>query len=340
MQRPPTSFDIAALAGVSQPTVSRALNNSPSVSPETRARVLAAAEQLNYKVDKNASGLRRSRSRTLALLFEEATADGNPINPFYLSMLGAMVRKCGDTGYDLLISFQQLSSDWHVDYADTHKADGIILLGYGNFFNSEPLLQRLVDRGTHFVRWGSTGGTQLGATVGSDNEQGGFDATEHLLCSGRRKIAFLGTSHPGFQEFHDRWRGYCRALLAAGIEPDERLCVDGEPSEQAGRDAIDELQRRKVDFDAVFAASDVAAIGAMHALQKLGRSIPEEVAIVGFDDIPAASLSSPPLSTVRQDSRKAGETLIEAAVEAVEYGNARTQLLPVKLVVRESSRPA
>ncbi len=332
MQRRPTSFDIAALAGVSQPTVSRALNNSPSVSAETRARVLAAAEQLHYKVDKNASGLRRSRSRTLAVLFEEATDDGSLINPFYLSMLGAMVRKCAETGYDLLISFQQLSSDWHVDYADTHKADGIILLGYGDYFKSEPALQRLVDRGTHFVRWGSTGGSQLGATVGSDNEQGGFDATEHLLQSGRRRIAFLGTVRPGFQEFHDRWRGYCRALRAAGIEPDERLCVDGEPSEQAGRDAIEVLQQRQVEFDAVFAASDVAAIGAMHALQKLGRLIPEEVAIVGFDDIPAASLSSPPLSTVRQDSRKAGEALVEAAVEAVEFGTARTQLLPVSLV--------
>lgn len=339
MQRRPTSFDIAALAGVSQPTVSRALNNSPSVSPETRARVLAAAEQLNYKVDKNASGLRRSRSRTLALLFEEAHADGNLINPFYLSMLGAMVRKCADTGYDLLISFQQLSSDWHVDYADTHKADGIILLGYGDYFQSEPLLQRLVDRGTHFVRWGSTGATRIGTTVGSDNEQGGFDATEHLLQSGRRKIAFIGTARPGFQEFHDRWRGYCRALRAAGIEPEESLCVNAEPSEQAGRDAIDGLNSRGVDFDAVFAACDVAAIGAMHALQKLGRAVPEEVAIVGFDDIPAASLSSPSLSTVRQDSRRAGEALIEAAVEAVEFGNARTQLLPVNLVIRESSRP-
>ena len=90
----------------------------------------------------------------------------------------------------------------------------------------------------------------------------------------------------------------------------------------------------------MFAASDVAAIGAMHALQKIGRAIPEEVAIVGFDDIPAASLSSPPLSTVRQDSRKAGERLVEAAVEAVEFGTARNQLLPVKLVIRDSSRPA
>ena len=340
MQRRPTSLDIAALAGVSQPTVSRALNNSPSVSAETRARVLAAAEQLHYKVDKNASGLRRSRSRTLALLFEETTVDGNLINPFYLSMLGAMVRKCADLGYDLLISFQQLSSDWHVDYADTHKADGIILMGYGDYFQSEPVLKRLVERGTHFVRWGSTGASAMGATVGSDNEQGGFDATEHLLQSGRCSIAFIGTDDPGFQEFHDRWRGYCRALRAAGIEPDERLQVDAEPSEQAGREAVEELLRRGAQFDAVFAACDVTAIGAMHVLQNLGRSIPDEVAIVGFDDIPAASLSSPPLSTVRQDSRKAGEALVEAAVEAVEYGTARSELLPVKLVVRESSRHA
>jgi DNA-binding LacI/PurR family transcriptional regulator len=340
MQRRPTSFDIAALAGVSQPTVSRALNNSPSVSAETRARVLAAAEQLNYKVDKNASGLRRSRSRTLALLFEEASADGGLINPFYLSMLGSMVRKCADTGYDLLISFQQLSTDWHVDYADTHKADGIILLGYGDYYQSEPLLQRLVERGTHFVRWGSTAGARLGATVGSDNEQGGFDATEHLLQSGRREIAFIGTADPGFQEFHDRWRGYCRALRAAGIEPDPALQVDADPSEQDGLDAVQELLRRGVKFDAIFAACDITGIGAMHALQKLGRAIPEEVAIVGFDDIPAAKLASPPLSTVRQDARTAGETLIEAAVEAVEAGHARNQLLPVQLVVRESSRPA
>jgi len=340
MQRRPTSFDIAALAGVSQPTVSRALNNSPSVSAETRARVLAAAEQLNYKVDKNASGLRRSRSRTLALLFEEASADGGLINPFYLSMLGSMVRKCADTGYDLLISFQQLSTDWHVDYADTHKADGIILLGYGDYYQSEPLLQRLVERGTHFVRWGSTAGARLGATIGSDNEQGGFDATEHLLQSGRRNIAFIGTADPGFQEFHDRWRGYCRALRSAGIEPDPQLQVDADPSEQAGLDAIEELQRRGVSFDAIFAACDVAGIGALHALQKLGRAIPGEVAIVGFDDIPAAKLASPPLSTVRQDARTAGERLVEAAVEAVELGSARNQLLPVQLVVRESSRPA
>ena len=338
-QRRPTSFDIAALAGVSQPTVSRALSGNPSVSEQTRARVLAAAEQLHYKVDKNASGLRRQHAQTLALLFfEEPSVDGALINPFYLSMLGPMVRKCAMLGYDLLISFQQLSSDWHVDYEDSRKADGIILLGYGDYLEYQPLLERLVERGTHFVRWGSAGEVQIGATVSSDNEQGGFDATQHLLQGGRRTIAFIGTAEPGYPEFLDRWRGYCRALRASGMKPDERLRTDAEPSEESGRAAVAELLRRGVAFDAIFAASDVTAIGAMHALQKLGRAIPQDVAVVGFDDIPAASLSSPPLSTVTQDARGAGKALVEALIEAIEAGAAKSRLLPVRLTVRESTR--
>ena len=217
MQRRPTSFDIAALAGVSQPTVSRALSGSSSVSDETRRRVLDAAEQLRYKVDKNASGLRRQQSKTLALLFFEEWPEGALINPFYLSLVGPMVRRCAEHGYDLLISFQQLSSDWHVDYEDSRKADGIILLGYGDYLEYRPRLEQLVARGAHFVRWGTAGESPLGTTVSSDNEQGGFDATTHLLQQGRRKIAFVGTAGAGFPEVHERWRGYCRALRARRV---------------------------------------------------------------------------------------------------------------------------
>jgi DNA-binding LacI/PurR family transcriptional regulator len=337
-QRRPTSFDIAALAGVSQPTVSRALSGNPSVSEETRARVLAAAEQLHYKVDKNAASLRRRQSRTLALLFfEEWSPDGAAINPFYLSLLGPMVRCCADHGYDLLISFQQLSSDWHVDYEDSRKADGIILLGYGDYVEYRPKLEKLIERGAHFVRWGSAAEGEIGATVSSDNEQGGFDATTHLLQQGRRNIAFVGTVDPGYPEFLERWRGHCRALQAAGIEPDPRLQVDADPDEAAGRAAVAELLGRSVPFDAIFAASDVAAIGALHALQAIGRVVPRDVAIVGFDDIPSASLASPPLTTVTQDPRQAAETLVEAIIASVEQGSATNRLLPVRLTVRESS---
>jgi DNA-binding LacI/PurR family transcriptional regulator len=335
-QRRPTSFDIAALAGVSQPTVSRALSGSPSVSEATRRRVLEAAEQLNYKVDKNASGLRRQQSRTLALLFFEEWPEDALINPFYLSLVGPMLRRCAEHGYDLLISFQQLSSDWHVDYEDSRKADGIILLGYGDYLEHRPRLERLVERGAHFVRWGSGGEGSLGTTVSSDNEQGGFDATTHLLQQGRRRIAFIGTAGPGFPEVHERWRGYCRALRAAGIEADDALRADAAPDESEGRAAAEQLLARGVDFDAVFAASDVAAIGAMHALQHAGRGVPE-TAVVGFDDIPAASLASPPLTTVTQDSRQAAETLVDALIESIETGSAPDRVLPVRLTVRDSS---
>jgi DNA-binding LacI/PurR family transcriptional regulator len=337
-QRRPTSFDIAALAGVSQPTVSRALSGNPAVSAATRARVLAAAEQLNYKVDKNASGLRLRHSRTLALLFfEEGSAEGTAINPFYLSLLGPMVRRCAAHGYDLLISFQQLSSDWHVDYEDSRKADGIILLGYGDYLEYRPRLEQLIEKGAHFVRWGSGADGEPGATVSSDNEQGGFEATSHLLQKGRRNIAFVGTATAGYPEFLHRWRGYCRALRAAGIKVDERLRIDGDASEAAGRAAIVGLLARGIEFDAVFAASDVAAIGAMHALQDAGRRIPDDVAIVGFDDLSAASLSSPPLTTVTQDAHRAGEALVDSIIEAIELGSTANRVLPVRLTVRESS---
>ena len=339
MQRRPTSFDIAALAGVSQPTVSRALSGNASVSESTRARVLAAARQLHYTVDKNASGLRRQHARTLALLFfeEEQSADGSLINPFYLSMLGPMVRRCAEAGYDLLISFQQLSSDWHVDYEDSRKADGIILLGYGDYLQYQPRLHAMIERGTHFVRWGSSGDGQAGTTVSSDNAQGGFDATSHLLDQGRRRIAFIGTATAAYPEFMERWRGYCRALEEHGIAADPALQVNAAPSESAGRAAVEKLLCDRVEFDAVFAASDVAAIGAMHALQHIGRLVPDEVAVVGFDDIPAASLSSPPLTTVAQDSVEAGRALVEAIIAAVEGGDVANRILPTALTLRSSS---
>lgn len=335
-QRRPTSFDIAELAGVSQPTVSRALSGHASVSEETRRRVLEAAERLNYKVDKNASGLRRQRSKTLALLFFEESAGASLLNPFYLSMIGPMVRRCAEHGYDLLISMQQLSSDWHLDYEDSRKADGIILLGYGDYLEYRPRLEQLVARGAHFVRWGTGGVGQVGVTISSDNEQGGFDATTHLLQQGRRRIAFIGTGGAGFPEVQERYGGYCRAVRAAGMEPDERLRQEAEPDEADGRRAATKLLESRVDFDAIFAASDVAAIGAMHALQDAGRAVPD-TAVVGFDDIPAASLASPPLTTITQDARQAAEALVDTLLESIGSGIAQSRVLPVRLTVRESS---
>ena len=173
----PTSFDIAYLAGVSQPTVSRALRGSTSVSEATRRKVEAIARQLNYTVDKNASNLRFQHSNTLAVLFfEDATGDDQLINPFFLAMVGTITRACSQRGYDLLISFQELGSDWHVAYEDSRKADGIILLGYGDYWEYQSRLEKLVAQGTHFVRWGAVLEGQPGLSVGCDNFRGGREA--------------------------------------------------------------------------------------------------------------------------------------------------------------------
>ena len=336
--RRPTSFDIAARAGVSQPTVSRALRGSPTVSAATRLRVMEAAAALNYTVDKNASSLRRQSSHTLALLFfEDPTPDDTLINPFFLSMLGSITRTCAERGYDLLISFQQLSTNWHVAYEDSRKADGIILLGYGDYLDYRPRLEALVRQHTHFVRWGSVGDGQLGATVGSDNKQGGELATAHLLARGRLRIAFLGTPGPGAPEMLERWRGYRAAHAAVEIAVDPALQIDAITTEAAGMAAARALLGAQHDFDAIFAASDLIAVGAMRALAEAGRRVPDEVAVVGFDDLPAASLASPPLTTIAQDPRAAGRALVETVLALLRGEAAANTVLPVRLIERASS---
>ena len=337
-QRRPTSFDIAALAGVSQPTVSRALSGNPSVSAETRARVLAAAKDLHYTVDKNASGLRRQHSRTIALLFfEDPTPDDTLINPFYLSMLGALTRSCALAGYDLLISFQQLSGDWHVDYEDSRKADGMLLLGYGDYLEAMPRLEQLVAQGTHFVRWGAAHAGQIGTTVGSDNEHGGYLAARHLIERGRNRIAFLGTATAAAPEYLDRFNGYARALAEQGIAPDPAIRFDAIATEESGRRAARALIDSGAAFDAIFAVSDLTAIGAMLELHDAGLMVPRDVAIVGFDDLAAARLAEPPITTIAQDTRRAGEALVETLIAKIEERAPESVTLPVELVVRGSS---
>jgi DNA-binding LacI/PurR family transcriptional regulator len=335
-----TSFDIAHLTGVSQSTVSRALRGSPLVSEETRRRIREAAEQLNYKVDKNASNLRSQHSGTLALLlFEDPTADDSHINPFFLSMLGSITRACALRGYDLLISFQQLSYDWHADYADTKKADGIILLGYGDYLAYLDKLQKLAAQGTRSIRWGAVLPDQPDVSIGCDNYQGGQAIATHLLEQGCKRIAFLGNASSHYPEFFERYRGYAATLEQAGIPLDPALQVDAtESTEQAGYNALETLLERNVPFDAVFAASDLIAFGAVRALANHGVKVPQQVAVVGFDDIPMSRFLNPPLTTVQQDTKLAGETLVDNLLRLIHNEPVETHLLPVKLVVRRSSQ--
>ena len=332
-----TSIDIAYRAGVSQSTVSRALRNSPLVNLETRQRIQAIAKELNYKVDKNASNLRTQNSHTLALLLcEDPTNDDSLINPFFLSMLGSITRATAQQGYDLLVSFQQLSSDWHADYEDSNKADGIILLGYGDYMDYEQKLERLLAQNTHFVIWGAEHNNKSVLSIGCDNHQGGLIATEHLISLGRKAFAFLGDASSHSPEFRDRYLGHVKALQTANIPVDRTKQVSAISTESSGYDAAMMLNAQGAKFDAIFAASDLIAIGAIRALKEKGILVPEQVAVVGYDDIPVASFANPPLTTIKQNTQLAGEILVDSVLKLIRGQEVSAQLIPTTLVVRSS----
>ncbi len=340
-EKNPTSFDIAYLAGVSQSTVSRALRDSPLVNKKTREKVQLIARQLNYKVDKNASNLRMQKTKTLALLLCEDRGPGNLlINPFFLSMLGSITRAASERGYDLLVSFQQYSEDWHADYEFAHRADGIIFLGYGDYVVYHQKIQYLAEVGTRFITWGPVLEGQPGVSIGCNNKQGAYDVVSHLIRLGRKNIAFLGDISDRSPEFKGRYDGYCEALEEAGLSLDSHLQINAETSEDEGFSAMQNLQVRAKEqgfaIDAVFGASDVIAIGAMKALDQSGVQIPEDVAIVGFDDIPIASFTHPPLTTVQQDTFVAGELLVKNLLRLIEGEEVESLSLDANLIIRRS----
>ena len=332
-----TSFDIAYRAGVSQSTVSRALRDSKLVNFETRKKVKAIAKELNYKVDKNASNLRTQQSSTIALLlFEENTTDDSHINPFFLDMLGSITRACSSRGYDLLVSFQELSNDWHADYADCRKADGIILLGYGNYQDYKGKLDQLEQQNTNFVLWGSTDVGLEGVVIGCDNFQGGYDLTEHLIKLGKKKIAYLGGVSSASPEFKSRYKGCVKSIIDNGLVVDKKLQIDAITTEQSGYNAAIKLIASKKGFDAIFCASDLIAVGAMKALRDSDIVIPKEVAVVGYDDIPLSEFLRPALTTAKQDTKEAGELLVKNLLKQIKKEPIENSLLSAKVIVRKS----
>lgn len=321
---------------MSQATVSRALRDSPLVRPETRARIWEFARELHYRTDRSAAGLRTRRSRTLALLLFQEASDEAQINPFFLSMLGHVTRAAARRKFDLLVSFQQLSDDWHTDYEVSNRADGLILLGYGDYLSYADRLRQLAETDTHFVIWGPVVENQPGHYLCCDNALGARLATQHLLRLGRRSIAFAGGASDNCPEFQLRYRGYAEALREAGHVPDARLQADAQSLEADGYRAGTQLLDSGLNFDAVISASDLIAMGVIHALQDRGLTVPRDVAVVGFDDIASAAHVNPPLTTVRQDTRVAGELLVGNVIKLIEGEAVESTLIAPRLMVRVS----
>ena len=336
----PTSFDIAYRAGVSQSTVSRALRNSPEVNPATRQKVQRIAQELNYRVDRHARALRCQSTQTLALLiFEDPTADDSHINPFFLSVMGHIIRTASARGYDLLVSFQQLDQDWHIEYELSARADGMILLGYGDYTRYRRRLGRLSEAGACFVLWGPSLPDTPGVAIGTDDFLGGRLITEHLLELGHSRFAFLGNAHPKSPEFLLRYQGHCAALEAAGMDPAGQLQIDCDNEETAATAAVVQLLASGKPATALVCASDLIAIVALRQLRQAGRALPEQVSITGFDDLAEAAHVEPGLTTIHQDTRKASELLVDALIARIHGQPVASQRIAPALVVRQSTAP-
>ena len=339
-ERRATSLDIAYRAGVSQSTVSRALRNSPLVTPETRERIHQIAKELNYRVDKHAASLRSQSSQTLALLlFDDPTSDDSRINPFFLSLLGNITRCASYHGYDLLLSFQDLESDWHVDFELSSRADGIILLGYGDYLSYREKLEKLNADGAHFIIWGPRQEGQPGLSLSCDNLRGGYDGARYLIELGHRKIAFIGDRSEHSPEFMLRYQGHLQALQEAGINSVEAPQPEAYNFEQDGYNSVRQLLDTGTSFTALQCASDLVAVGAIRALQEHGLNVPDDTSVLGFDDISAASYMHPPLTTIHQDTLRSSELLVSKLIAQINGEEVDSELVIPRLVKRKSCRP-
>lgn len=333
----PTSFDVAAMAGVSQATVSRVLNDSALVSARARRRVMDAAQSLNYKVDANARKLRSKKVHTLeVVVVEEVNNDCGVINPFFVPMIAEIIKYAGQMGFEPVVSMQQDSRGGDPYSCVSRPAAGVIFLAPKDFETYASHTRSPNAGDDHWVVWGRYCTDATTACVVSDNEAGAFDAVSHLIDQGRKRIAYLGKFSGEQWEFIERHKGYCDALQAAGLPADERLQADCVLNMAGGAEAVSRLIEAGVEFDAIFAATDVLGIGAMRELTARGIAIPDQVAVMGFDDLWICNTVTPRLSTVRQDTIAAARVLVDSVAALIEGEGASTTKIPTELVIRES----
>jgi DNA-binding LacI/PurR family transcriptional regulator len=330
-----TIEDIARLAGVSKSTVSRALNDSPLICDETKARINAIAKEHHFEISIPARRLSMRESRTIAFVTHAYHQDFSIADLFGLEMLGAISGALANNHYDLLMAHvDPYDSRWISQYLATGRADGFILM---TSTRKQYHIKDLVESKAPFIVWGVPLPDMNYCSVMGDNFTGGSLAARHLLSIGRRRIAFLGGSQDEM-EVQRRYDGFMAALTEAGVpEAPERVAYADYFMPTLGAAAMRKLLEQAPDLDAVFVNSDLMAIAVMDVLRQAGRRVPEDVAVVGYDDLSIAAISQPALTTIRQNIPMAGRLLAENLIQYLQKGIVTNVSVPVELVVRQSA---
>lgn len=330
-----TIEDIARLANVSKSTVSRALNNSSLINPETRERIQEIARAHNFRLNAPARNLSMRQSHTLG--FVSYACSGKNFSTedlFGLELLGGISDGLRPLGYDLLIiPVDPHEASWEEHYLDSGRVDGFILI---MSTHKQKHVNNLVRQGTPFIVWGVPGPGANYSSVSGDDFTGGKLAAKRLLEIGRKRIAFLG-GIAGELEVLQRYAGYEAALVEAGIPVNPALVTYGNYSHVSGKEETLRLLNQAPDLDAIFVNSDLMALGAIDALQSKGKRVPEDVAVIGYDDLLLAKYNNLPLTTIRQNVPMAGRLLAQNLIQFIQTGVVTNVKLPVELVVRKSA---
>ncbi len=326
--------DIAARAGVSIATVSHAFRNPGRVSDKTRERVLAAATELGYTPNRQAVSLRTARSGNIVVIIPDIA---DSYNSEIIKGIEAVAR---NRGYSVLLGDTQGSEEREREFANmvqSQQADGIILMSHNVPFDIEP--DTPIEDLPPIVNGSEFAGHPGILSVSIDDKQGGKDATNHLLELGHRDIGVItGDRHSTSTQ--RRLEGFREAMREAGAEPDENLIMYGTYEADMGEAAATELLVRKKRPTAIFCFSDELALGCMYSLRTAGFSVPDDISVIGFDDIAFARYFSPPLTTIAQPAEAIGRTCTELLLDLIDGKRPQSTrfILPHALIVRSSTK--
>ncbi len=325
--------DLARAAGTSVSTASRALSGHSSVNEQTRARIRTLADAHGFQPNQLARNLRLQRTQSIGLVLPLGHETGQHLSdPFFLSLLGHLADGLTERGYDLMLSrVIPADSDWLNRLVDSGRIDGLILIGQSD---QSAVIDRVAARYAPIVVWGADLPGQRYLTVGSDNRLGGARAAQHLIAIGRRRLLYLGNASA--PEFAERLAGF-EAAVAAGGSGVAGTTLDLHMTPDAAYAAIAAYLADHPAPDAIFAASDVVAMSALRALRERGLRVPQDVAVVGYDDVTLAAHTTPALTTIRQDLMTGAAALIDILFRRIAGEPADSRLLDPQLIVRGSS---
>lgn len=328
-----TLADLAKLAGVTSGTVSRALAGNSLVNAKTREKIEALAREHDFVPNQMASKLRRQKTGVIGVIIPLGHDKQQQISDsFFMTLLGHLADELTDKGYDLMLRrvIPAKDEDWLDRFIRSGMIDGVIVIGQSNQFER---IEEVADGFLPMVVWGNHQEGQRHCVVGADNRLGGRLAAERLIAAGASRLAFLGDTAPF--EFAARYAG------ARDIADKMGASITAIPAhlspKQTGKEIADFLADRGKEFDGIFAASDTIAFACLRELQRQQFSVPGEMKLVGFDDLPIAAQTLPPLTTIRQDIAAGAHGLVDLLLRRLSGEETESLVMPPKLVIRESA---